>query len=107
MKKTPLKKVSDKRKAETDRFYALDRLILRPATKGRSELNGERGDWRTGYSVEPHHITGRRGARVYDPFNIIYLTRPQHDAIRHTWEEEEELLGVVREIRIKQGFEEQ
>lgn len=97
-----LKPVNERRQAELDKFYALDK-ILRPKTKGRSELNGSRGDYRTGFGVEPHHIRGRRGKRVYDPFNIIYLTRAQHDTIK-LMHSEEELEAIVKPIRIKQGF---
>lgn len=104
MKRKSIRPVSKKRDMELRIFRELD-AVLRPKTGGVSELDGTRGEWPTHRWPEPHHIEGRRGKRVYDPFNIIYLTRTQHNnpAIIN---DKERLLAIVRPIRIKQGFKE-
>jgi len=55
---------------------------------------------------EHHHITGRQGLRLINPFNILCCTREEHDyeQAHHTWERQRELLAVVKPIRIAQGF---
>jgi len=78
---------------------------LRQLCGNRSELSGANPYWQSDFIVEPHHIEGRTGKRLLDPFNIIMLTRPEHDTIRRT-HTREELLTLVRDIRIKQGFKE-
>lgn len=103
MKKKALKPISDKRQEERNKYYVLVEKLYYLCSN-RSELSGKQGDWQTGWNVEPHHIMGCRGIKLYDPFNIIMLTRPEHDTIRQT-HIEEELLAMIRPLRIKQGFE--
>lgn len=105
MKQTRLKPISDKRQEELDKYYALAEKLF-ALCSNRSELSGKWGDWQTHWNVEPHHITGRTGKKVYDPFNIIMLTRPEHDTVKQTYTDEE-LLAMIRPLRIKQGFKEQ
>lgn len=103
IRRTRIKAVSEKRKAELAEYSSLeDRLCLLCGNK--SELSGDAPDWQTDYFVEGHHITGRNGKRLLDPFGIIMVTRPEHDRI---WEySKETLLQMIRPLRIKQGFEE-
>ncbi len=72
----------------------------------RSELSGELPDWQSGGIVEAHHINGRIGTALIDSFNIIFVTRDEHNEIHasNTWERKQELLEIVRPIRIKQGI---
>ncbi len=63
------------------------------------------------FLLEPHHIKGRVGKLLLDSFNIIILTRPEHSRAQGTIGQvatpsKDELLAIVRPIRIKQGFEE-
>lgn len=103
MKKVALKKVSPKRKAELEEYYPLEEK-LRLLCGNKSELSGAYADWQTHWDVEGHHITGRNGKRLLNPWNIIMITRVEHDTI---WKySKEELLQIVKGLRIKQGFEE-
>lgn len=104
MKQTRIPPISKKRKIELEKYYPLIEE-LRRLCDNRSELSGHYPDWQSKFLLEPHHIEGRIGKLLLDPFNIIMLTRTEHDTIRqaHT---KEELLTLVREIRIKQGFKE-
>ena len=72
----------------------------------RSELSGELPDWQSGGIVEAHHINGRIGTALIDPFNIIFVTREEHAEIHahNTYERKQELLAIVEPIRIKQGW---
>ena len=99
-----MRQVSKKRQVEVRKYRKLE-VELREKCGNKSELSGEYGDWQTHWNVEGHHITGRTGKKVYDPFNIILLTRPEHDKIKKT-HTEAELLALVREIRVKQGYKE-
>ena len=122
MKKTPLKRTKrinkkSKRRAEEESTYFSLVAKLRDLCKNRSELSGRWANWESHWDVEPHHIEGRIGSNYTNPFKIIMLTRPEHDAeegikrfwpylekpVKHT---KEELLAIVRPIRIKQGFKE-
>ena len=58
----------------------------------------------------PHHIDGRRGERLLDPFNIILITEQEHmgdNGIQkhNTWEAKQKLADIVRPLRIQQGFQ--
>jgi len=83
---------------------------LRRFCHNRSELSDKKPDWQSDRIVEPHHIDGRVGDRLLDPFNLIMLTRDEHTTEQehkpgcHT---KEELLAIVRPIRLKQGFKEE
>lgn len=81
---------------------------LRELCENRSELSGDVSDWQSIFKVDPHHIEGRNGKRLLDPFNIIMVTRNEHTAIEEERSSysKEQLLEIVKAIRIKQGFEE-
>lgn len=95
-----MKPISPKRQAQLDEYYALRHTLIEYANK-RSELDGRLSD-----NLEPHHIDGRRGKRLTDPFNIILLSRFQHETegANHNWERIAELKAKVRPIRLRQGF---
>jgi hypothetical protein len=106
-----MRPVSKKRQAELRKYRKLERR-LRSLCDNLSELSGRVPDWQTDYLVEGHHIGSRSGAKVYDPFNVIMLTRDEHTAIEreqpidgHKYTKGE-LLDLARRIRIKQGFKE-
>jgi hypothetical protein len=73
-------------------------------TDGFSEISRQRPP--TGESLLPHHIDGRRGERLFNPFNIIMITYDEHQAIHNGKSPytKEDLLERVRKIRIRQGF---
>ena len=105
MKKSYIRTISEKRKAILPGYNALVEE-LREKCKNRSELSGHRADWRTGWDVEPHHICGRTGKLLTDVFNLILLTRAEHDKQDgNTYKEKTELLHLVHQIRIRQGYE--
>ena len=111
MKKSRIKRQSSKKAIEEKRWRALEH-DLHLMNTNRSEYTGkfptEPDDWVTCYQVEYHHIRGRRGKRVYDPFNVIALTPTEHKRIEDEIDKvsEEELESIVRPIRINQAFEE-
>ncbi len=79
---------------------------LRDQCNNRSELSGERSDWRSDFSAEPHHIMGRIGKDLINVFNIILLTRNEHTAQDNNgYEEKRKLLEYIRPIREKQGYQ--
>jgi hypothetical protein len=111
MRHTRIKPLSDKRQEELKRYWKLhmDLIIL---CGNKSELSGDNPDWQTDYVVEPHHISGKEHEKLLDPFNILLLSREEHIKIQnhqpingHIYTREE-LLNIVRPIRIKQGFKE-
>lgn len=81
---------------------------LRRLCHNKSELDGASPDWQSHYYVEPHHINGRNGDLFLDSFNIIMLTRTQHDLEEGRIPGQKvgkvKLLAIVHELRIKQGF---
>ena len=101
-------KVSSKRKKL---LPAYKKLIseLGKRCHNMSELSGAIPDWQTGGKVEPHHINGRTGGLFTNPFNIIMLTRTEHDIEEgnnrlikpHS---KKVLLKLVRDKRLKQGY---
>jgi len=110
MKRTRIKSISEKRKAEMAEYKQLEKKF-RILCGNRSELSGDYADWRTHWDVEGHHINGRNGKRLLDPFNIIMLTRHEHDREEGNIRGEpptdpQKLLEIVRKIRIAQGFKE-
>jgi len=109
LKQTRLRPISKKR-AEDMRKYLPLIEELRRLCNNRSELSGNYPDWQSRFIVEPHHIEGRIGKRLLDPFNIILLTRTEHDIeegkIKGEKQGVDKLKDLVREIRIKQGFRE-
>ena len=79
---------------------------LRDQCNNRSELSGERSDWRSDYNAEPHHIMGRIGKDLINPFNIIFLTSTEHAMQdKNGYEEKRRLLEYIRPIREKQGYQ--
>ena len=72
----------------------------------RSELSGELPDWQSGGIVEAHHINGRIGTALIDPFYIIFVTREEHAEIHahNSYERKQELLATVEPIRKAQGY---
>lgn len=111
MKQTELKRYKginkvSKRRQEQNKVYFSLIYGLRLDCKNLSELSGKTPvypPW-----VDPHHIYGRIGDRYIDPFNIIMLTREEHDIEERKRPGErqgpEKLLSLVYWIRIKQGF---
>ena len=105
LRRKALKKISKKRKALLPGYNALV-TELRVKCKNRSELSGNRADWRSDFQVEPHHICGRTGKLLTDVFNLILVTRAEHDKQDgNTYKEKTELLHLVHQIRIRQGYE--
>ena len=99
-----MRPVSIKMQARLLEYHALVEK-LRSECNNRSELSGDRGNWETAFNVEPHHITGRTGKRLLDPYNLILLTRTEHrqqDGNNH--QAKEALLKYIRPIRAKQGY---
>ena len=94
-----MKKVSDKRAAQTRQYIALI-YKLRESNGWQSELSGLKD------VVACHHIDGRRGKRLLDPFNIILVTDAEHREIHahNTPELKVKLAGLVEQIRLAQGF---
>jgi hypothetical protein len=109
MAKKPLNKRSKKMKKLVPKLAGLY-TVLRRYCHNRSELSGRRPDWRSDGVIEPHHIGGRTGEHLLNPFEIIMVTDEEHDIETehkpgcHT---KEELFNIVRPIRLKQGFKEE
>ena len=101
-----MKKISKKRQAQLLEYYALVEK-LRDLCGNVSELSGERANWASSYGVEPHHIDGRIGKLLVDPFNIIMLTHYEHMIENGQFpgdkKGKEYLLWLVKSIRIRQG----
>ncbi len=97
-----MRPISKKRQAQMPEYHALVEQ-LRSECNNRSELSGEQGEWP---GVSPHHIMGRDGWRLTDPFNIIFLTDIQHKDIHkhNTLERKQALSKYIRPIRAKQGY---
>ena len=104
-KRTRIKPVSNKMKEKLPTYRALINE-LRQKCNNRSELSGEMGDWRTAFRVEPHHIKGRVGKHLTNPFEILLVTRAEHLIIEESngYQEKEKLLDFIRPIRIEQGY---
>ena len=100
-----MKRISDKRAAQLADY---DKLISNLAAFAlyRTELEEAPSVWNPTARLEAHHIDGRRGDRLLDPFNIIIVTAEQHREIHqhNTWEQKQKLLALVKEIRLRQGF---
>ena len=97
-----MKRVSDKRAAQLADYNLLV-AHLKGLSHAKSELSGKVG------ALVPHHIDGRRGKRLLNPFNIILLSEEEHtgdDGIQahNTWEQKQKLAALVKEIRLRQGF---
>lgn len=107
MRRTPLRRVSKKRQTVMPAYINLINK-LRELCDNKSELSGKSPDWLSGYKVEPHHVNGRRGKLLLDPFGIIMLVRIEHDIeegkIKGKKVGKERLLEIVKEKRLAQGF---
>ncbi len=104
MKKSRLNPVSKKRKLQLTEYYALrDKLI--DMANGVSELSGKRSLF-----LESHHLDGREGGLLLDPFNICVCSHEEHmienGQIPGDKKGKDYLLWLVKSIRIKQGFKE-
>ncbi len=97
-----MSKLEEKRQAE----YREVRAIVRSKGFNVSELSGEPATWESGFIIELHHIRGRKGPLLCDPFNWIFLTNAQHVYYqKHPTEENRLYLkSIVFEIRIQQGY---
>ena len=106
MKQTPIRRVSDKRAAQMvvedeikRRIYDLGNGLCEYC---QSQPIADRG----------HEIKFRgRGGSCVDPFNIIQLCRLHHDRQHNKIKRlppipVDVLAGIVKEIRLKQGFKE-
>ena len=103
LKRQRISPVSDKRKAQNQEYNRIKDLLIDLA-QGKSELTGLKA---TTQPLVIHHIDGRRGARLLDPFNMIVLKQsPEHEdeTAHHSHERIQELLTKVRDIRLAQGF---
>ena len=104
MKRTAIKPISNKRQAQLKEYRDLV-LKLRTLCNNRSELTRHSPDWQSEYIVDPHHIKDRINHNLLDPFNIIMLTREEHDAQdSNDWEDKQRLLEFIQPIRLRQGF---
>ncbi len=103
-----LKAVSDDHAKELREYNKVrDRLL--DLCGGKSELSGNNPTPEIGGQLEPHHITGRIGKRLSDPFNIIILLGKEYWVAQDTmsWESKQALLKYIRPIRLAQGFKEE
>ena len=105
LKRKPINKVSKKRQKESPIYYKLVRE-LREKSGNVSELSGEKPDWQTKFKTEPHHICGRNNGGYANPFNIILVTRTEHDneEDHKSFERKEFLLRFIKPIRLLQGY---
>ena len=99
-----MRPVSKKMQARLLEYHALVEK-LRSECNNRSEITESSGNWETANNVEPHHIMGRTGKRLTDPFNIIMLTRSEHDAQDgNNHQAKQKLLEYIRPIRERMGY---
>ena len=107
MKQSRLRQVSPKRAVQLRKLNQLTER-LRYLCGNRSELSGLHPDWKSSWKVDPHHIKGRIGKLLLDPFNIIMLVRDEHmveeDHMKGKRVGKEKLLEIVKEKRLRQGF---
>lgn len=127
MKKTPLKKIG-KKKLEQGNIYSTfnkPRAKIKPISNHRAkelkeysklkarliELCGNKSELSGIYGVECHHIDGRENKLLLNPFNIICVTRTEHDIeqgkIKGDKHSKQELLAIVKKFRLSQGFKEE
>jgi hypothetical protein len=106
LKRRPLKPISDKRKDEIAEYNKLKAKLIMDRWRGfyfESELNGVLTK-----EIELHHIDGRQNGRLTNPFNVIAISRSQHEyeTAHHDYESIQSLKALVRPIRLAQGFKE-
>ncbi len=99
LKRRKLNPVSKKRGTQLQEWYVLRDKLMEKANSV-SELSGKQG------FLEPHHLDGREGGLLLDPFNVILVTKDEHQAIQEyrSGYTKDYLLWLVKSIRIKQGF---
>jgi hypothetical protein len=100
---TPLRPVSPKQAKRLNKMYKLTDY-LKELSHNTSELSGKGIDQMN--DIEPHHIQGRIGMLLFNPFNIILLRSDEHriEQAHMSYERKQELLAIVKVIRLKQGF---
>ncbi len=89
------------------RLLEYHRLVeqLRDECNNRSEISGERGNWETNWDVEPHRICGRTGKRFLDVFNLLLITRAEHNEMDgNNHQTKQRLLEYIKPIRKRQGY---
>lgn len=107
-----MRQISPKQSARLGEYRKIRELLYRlneEENGGRSEYSGKLATYSPaldGYTLEDHHVHGRIGRRLCDPFNQILLTSEEHRAAENNEITKEELRDKVRPIRIKQGFKE-
>lgn len=88
------------------REYNKIRNRLMELSGGKSEISGQSSKRTIEDTLSPHHITGRIGRRLLNPFNIVICLEREHwiwqDAM--SWENKLTLLALVEPIRLSQGF---
>lgn len=101
----PMRSVSPKHKQELREYNKIREKIMGLAGF-KSELSGIPDTGTIEGALEIHHITGRIGQRLINPFNLILLTHSEHFVCQDTmsWEHKQELLEYIRPIRLAQGF---
>lgn len=106
MKQSPIRAVSTKRAAQNTEYRWLCQFLDRE-TPYACEWCGN--TWCGEIGIENHHIDGRRGARLLDPFNIIRLCRRCHTVFQahNSWEVRQALKLWVRPLRLAQGFKDE
>ena len=75
LKRSLIKPISKKRQKEQPEYTKISNE-LKVKANYRSELSGDKPDWR---GIQCHHINGRVGIDYIDPFNMIILTATEHD----------------------------
>jgi hypothetical protein len=107
MKRTAIKPISKKRQKQLREYIKLSTL-LKDYAGHKSELSGKP---ETQYDkLVPHHIEGREGKRLINPFNIIICLTSEHTSSNecihkhNSFELKQELLKIVEPIRLNQGF---
>ena len=107
LRRKKLNPISKKRQTIMLEYHVLIEK-LRDLCGNVSELSGARPDWSSDYKVDPHHIGGREGTLLLDPFEIIMLVRNEHlveqGQIPGDKKGKDYLLWLVKSIRSRQGW---
>ena len=103
MKRTPIKRQSDKVRYEIEpRYKALKAYIIE-----KRHVRGCEWCGKPGYGLDCHHVLRRSlGARIDEPHNLIFLCRYCHDKVQHNKDMVELLQERVKQLNIKYGIEE-
>ena len=97
-----INRISKRRTKERQQYVKISNELKTKANY-RSELSGDKADWR---GIQCHHINGRNGTDYLNPFNMIILNAVEHDLEeKHkTPERKEFLLRFIKPIRLLQGY---